>query len=71
METFHIVTMRNKDGRKRVLSLVDGHPKWTFDLEKACCWNTREKAVKFSKECLKSFKGWQVEEIKVDVGRLD
>lgn len=71
METFYTVTMTTKDGRKLMLSMVDGQPKWTFDIDKACCWNTYEKVVKFSKEWFKSFESWHVEEIKVDVSRLD
>ena len=71
METFYTITMIIEEGRKLVLSMVDGTPKWTFDSDKACYWESEENAKKYSKEWFKSFSGWQVEEIKVDFNKID
>jgi hypothetical protein len=49
----------------------DGHPKWTFDFDKACYWDTEEMAEKFSKEWFKNFTGWAVEEIKIDINKVN
>jgi len=71
MEIFYTVTMQTKVGNKLYLSMWDGHPKWTFDIDKACYWDTEEMAEKFSKEWFKSFTDWRVEEIKVDINKVN
>jgi hypothetical protein len=70
MEIFYTVTMQTKVGKKLYLSMWDGHPKWTFDFDKACYWDTEEMAENFSKEWFKSFTDWRVEEIKVDINKV-
>jgi hypothetical protein len=71
MEIFYTVTMKTEKGKKLYLSMWDGHPKWTFDFDKACYWDTEEMAEKFSKEWFKSFTDWRVEEIKVDINKVN
>jgi len=71
MEIFYTVTMKTEKGKNLYLSMWDGHPKWTFDFDKACYWDTEEMAEKFSKEWFKSFTEWRVEEIKVDINKVN
>jgi hypothetical protein len=70
MEIFYTVTMQTKAGKKLYLSMWDGHPKWTFDFDEACYWDTEEMAENFSREWFKNFTGWAVEEIKIDINKV-
>lgn len=71
MEIFYTVTMKTQKGKKLYLSMWDDHPTWTFDFDKACYWDTKEMAEKFSKEWFKDFTGWSVEEIKIDINKVN
>ncbi len=70
MEIFYTVTMKTKEEKTLYLSMWDGSPKWTFDFNEACYWDSEETARKFSKGWFKNFTGWQVEEIKVDINKV-
>lgn len=70
MEIFYTVTMKTKEGKKLYLSMMDGNPKWTFDFNDACYWDTEDLAEKFSKGWFKNFTDWRVEEVKVDMDKV-
>jgi len=70
VEIFYTVTMKTKTGKKLYLSMWDGNPKWTFDFDQACYWNSEEMAEKFSKEWFKSFTDWMVEKISVNINEM-
>lgn len=70
MEEFYVITMKNKTGKDMFLSLWEGKPKWTFDFNGSCRWDTEEMAEKFAKKWFKAFKGWNIKEIKVNIQKL-
>ena len=70
MEIFYRVTMKTKAGKKLYLSMWDGNPKWTFDFDEACYWDTEEMAKKFCGRWFKSFSDWLVEKVSVNINQM-
>jgi hypothetical protein len=70
VEIFYAVTMKTQKGKKLYLSIWDGDPKWTFDFNEACYWNTEEMAEKFCRQWFKSFTDWLIEEIRVKTNQI-
>lgn len=70
MEIFYVITMKTKTGKSMFLSLWEGTPKWTFDFNKSCYWDSEEVAERFAKRWFKTFKDWKVKEIKVNTQNL-
>jgi hypothetical protein len=70
MESFYTITMNTQNGKTLYLSMWDDKPKWTFDINEACYWNTEDTALKFANKWFKNFNDWSVKEITVNVNKI-
>lgn len=67
LEYFYQITMETKTGTKLYLDMMTGSPTWSFNPHNACYWDDELTAERFAKEWFKTFTGYKVEEVIIDI----
>lgn len=65
-DSFYGITMKTKTNKTIYLEMGAVAPKWTFDIQETCLFETREQAQKFCVEWFRNFKDYKIVEIKVN-----